>query len=60
MGITRGLRYEVTVNIKVEPDANFFESDPRYNLNVIQELIQDVLYDLDDITVINCEVKTDD
>jgi|TARA_R100000951_G_scaffold21442_1_gene17857 hypothetical protein len=60
MSITRGFRYEVTVNIKVEPDANFFESDPRYNLNVIQELIQDILYDLDDITVTNCEVKTDD
>lgn len=60
MSITRGFGYEVTVNIRVEPDANFFESDPRYNLNVIQELVQDVLYDLDDITVTNCEVKTDD
>ena len=54
------MKYEVTLNIDVDPAANFFESDPRFNLNVIQELIQGILYDLDDITVTKCEVTADD
>ena len=53
------MKYEVTLNIDVDPKANFFESDPKYNLDVVQEGIQDILYDLDDITIINCEVKLD-
>ncbi len=50
------MHYEVTINIEVDPDANFLESDRsiRYNLDLIQEMIQDCLYDLDDITVDNC------
>lgn len=56
------MHYEVTINIEVDPDANFLESDRsiRYNLDLIQEMIQDCLYDLDDITVYNCEVTPND
>ncbi len=56
------MHYEVTINIEVDPDANFLESDRsiRYNLDLIQEMIQDCLYDLDDITVDNCEVTPND
>tara|TARA_R100001198_G_C5159181_1_gene165065 strand:+ start:343 stop:516 length:174 start_codon:yes stop_codon:yes gene_type:complete len=56
------MHYEVTINIKVDPDANFLESDRsiRYNLDLIEEMIQDCLYDLDDITVDNCEVTPND
>jgi|TARA_R110000822_G_scaffold85095_1_gene199437 hypothetical protein len=54
------MRFEVIITINVDPDANFLEVDQRYNLSVISELIQDCLYDIDDITVETCEVKTDD
>ena len=54
--------YEIIIKVSVDPDANFLESDRsiRYNLDLIQEMIQDCLYDLDDITVDNCEVTPND
>ena len=52
------MHYEVTINIKVDPDANFLGVDRSipHDLDVLQEMIQDCLYDLDDITVEDCEV----
>tara|TARA_R100000995_G_C3484590_1_gene126404 strand:+ start:6878 stop:7051 length:174 start_codon:yes stop_codon:yes gene_type:complete len=56
------MHYEVTINIKVDPDANFLGVDRSiaHDLDVLQEMIQDCLYDLDDITVKNCEVTPND
>ena len=54
------MRFEVTITIDVDPDANFLEVDERHNMSVIKEMIIDCLYDIDDITVETCEVKTDD
>lgn len=51
------MEYEVTVKIKIDPNNNIFESDPRYNLQVIQELVHSIYYDVDDIKLIECEVK---
>lgn len=52
--------FEVSITIKVDPSANFLEVDPNYNLSVIGEVIEDCLYDVDDITIIDCEVKQHD
>lgn len=49
--------FELNLIIKVDPVANFLEVDPNHNLAVIGEVIQDHLYDIDDIKVIECEVK---
>tara|TARA_R110000868_G_scaffold97961_2_gene269564 strand:+ start:3963 stop:4127 length:165 start_codon:yes stop_codon:yes gene_type:complete len=54
------MRFEVIITINVDPDANFLEVDDRYNLSVIQEMIEDCIYDIDDVTIENCEVKKDD
>lgn len=56
------MHYEVTINIKVDPDANFLGVDRSipHDLDVLQEMIQDCLYDLDDITVEDCEVTPND
>lgn len=50
-----GLPYEVTINLKVDRDANFLELSGD-NCSVIKELVEDALYDLDDITITECEV----
>lgn len=52
--------YEINLIIKVDPSANFLEVDPKYNLAVLGEVIQDHLYDIDDINVTDCEVKQHD
>lgn len=49
--------FEVSLTIKVDPSANFLEVDPNYTLAVIGEVIEDCLYDIDDINVTDCEVK---
>jgi hypothetical protein len=54
------LTLHLNLTIKVDPQANFLEVDPNYNLAVVGEVIQDCLYDIDDIKVIDCEVKQDD
>ena len=57
MSITWGftVTYEVTLNISVDKDANFLELSSD-NCDVIKELIVDALYDIDDVTIIKCEV----
>ena len=52
--------YEINLIIKVDPSANFLEVDPKYNLAVLGEVIQDHLYDIDDVTVTECEVTRND
>ncbi len=54
------MQFELNLTIKVDPKANFLEVDRNYNLAVVGEVIQDCLYDIDDIKVIDCEVKQDD
>ena len=54
------MQFELNLTIKVDPKANFLEVDSNYNLAVIGEVIQDHLYDIDDIQVTECEVKQND
>ena len=51
------MQFELNLTIEVDPKANFLEVDHDYNLAVIGEVIQDHLYDIDDIQVTECEVK---
>ena len=54
------MEFELNLTIKVDPKANFLEVDSNHNLAVISEVIQDHLYDIDDIQVTECEVKQND
>ena len=40
------MRFDLNLTIYVDPDANFLEVDPDYNLAVIGEVIQDHLYEI--------------
>jgi len=51
-------KYELTIVIRVDHDANFLETFGD-NSDVIAELVQASLYDIDDIVVEECEVKHD-
>ncbi len=49
------MSYELNIIIKVDKDANFLEVSGN-NCDVIMELITLALYDIDDITITECEV----
>lgn len=47
--------FEVTMLVKLDPGANFIASD---SVEVsLEEIIQDIIYDLDDVEVLEIEVK---
>jgi hypothetical protein len=50
------MKYEVILNIKVDPTSNFLEVDDVESSKVILQLIQDMLYDVEDVTIEMCEV----
>lgn len=50
-------KYGVNMIIHVEPDAPFLEIDNGDNEDVIVELIRDIIYDLDDVQVVEIEVE---
>ena len=50
------MRYEVTMHLDIEEDADFLESDRDSNPQVIMGVLKDYLYDLDDIKLVYIEV----
>lgn len=52
------MRFEINIILEVDPDANFLETFGD-NTEVLSELVQNYLYDIDDVTILDCEVKND-
>lgn len=52
------MKFEINITLKVDPDANFLETYGD-NTEVISELVQNYLYDIDDVMILDCEVKND-
>lgn len=50
------MNYEVHLFLTVDKDANFLEISGD-NCEVLKELIEDSLYDIDDVTIDQCEVN---
>jgi hypothetical protein len=50
--------FEVTMLVRLDPKANYIASDS-VELS-LGDIIQDILYDLDDIEVVEIEVKRND
>lgn len=47
--------FEVTMLIELDPEANFIASDSISRS--LEEIIQDTIYDVDDLEVLEIEVK---
>lgn len=50
------MEYDLILKIKIDPDANFISVDEMNSSRVVLELFQDIIYDLDDVTLLTCEV----
>ena len=47
--------FEVTMLIELDPEANFIASD---SIEMsLEEILQDTIYDIDDIEIVEIEVK---
>jgi len=51
-------RYNISLSILVDSEANFLEADRRATLSVIEDLITQAMHDIDDIEVTNLEVES--
>lgn len=47
--------FEVTMLIELDPEANFIASDSMERS--LEEILQDTIYDIDDVEVVEIEVK---
>ena len=46
------MKFEIHMTLEVDPDANFLETFGD-NTEVLSELIQDSIYDIDDVKILN-------
>lgn len=49
--------YAVTLTILVDEDADFFEADNGHNLDVLEELFEEAVYDFSDMKLKAIEVE---
>lgn len=49
--------YTVTLTILVDEDADFFETDNGHNLDVLEELFEEAVYDFSDMKLKAIEVE---
>jgi hypothetical protein len=53
------MKFEINILLEVDPEANFLETFGD-NTDVVAELVKNYLYDIDDTTILDCEVKSDE
>lgn len=51
------MEYDIVLTITVDPDANFLDVCPNNNLVCIRELIEDAIYEIDDVEIEELDVK---
>ena len=51
------MEYEVYIKLLVDKDANFLEIDNDDHSFIVKELVDNAMYDIDDVTVTECEVS---
>ena len=49
--------YTITLVIAVDEDADFFEADNGHNLDVLEEIFSDLVYDQSDMKLKQIEVE---
>lgn len=57
MPLQKYKEYTVTLTILVAEDADFFETDNGHNLDVLEEIFEDMIYDQSDMKLKLIEVE---
>jgi|TARA_R100000479_G_scaffold176252_1_gene129835 hypothetical protein len=50
------VEYEVIIKLKIDPDSYIFELGKENNSDDVKELMENVLYDIEDVEIVECEV----
>lgn len=50
------MRFKIEMEVEIDPDANFWESDPNSEFDVLRELVEVALYDIDDLELLDIEI----
>ena len=51
------MKYYISIDMEVDPEANFLTVDDMTNTQTILDLVSDALYEIDDIEITNLEVE---
>jgi hypothetical protein len=51
------MRFTIRIELKVDEDGNILSTTPQQHEEDIKELFQDLLYDVDDVTVETISVR---
>jgi len=49
--------FEITMLLKLDPDANFIASDKDGAAIGLEQVVSDTIYDIDDVEIVEIEVK---
>lgn len=50
------MKFEITINLYVDRDANFLGSSPALFSSDIKDLLRQTIYDIDDVEILDIEV----
>ena len=53
------MKYQIRLSIEVDDEAPWLEIGETENLETIEELMRDFIYDVDDVTLGDIHVKTE-
>jgi hypothetical protein len=53
------LKYNISLSLEVDPDANFCGTDRKHVLSELEDLVYNSIYDIDDVTILSMEVEED-
>jgi|TARA_R110000803_G_scaffold55557_3_gene112491 hypothetical protein len=54
------MKFEARIVLEVDPDANFLEVSDINSCIEILELLENLIHDTDDVSILTCEVNTYD
>ena len=54
------MEYEIILSVKIDPLANYLEVDDNESSRVVLEKVQDILYEVDELTLEKIEVTRRD
>jgi hypothetical protein len=53
------MKYNISLSLEVDPEANFYGSDRTNTLSELEDLLYNSIYDIDDVIILSLEVEED-
>lgn len=53
------MKYNISLSLEVDPDANFYGSDRTNTLSELEDILYNLIYDVDDVKILSLEIEED-